>query len=112
MEEIGSIRFYFTGSSDDVYIKVDFPETMEDTEAKEKMIALLYGINTGAFTEDCSTAIVSEGQEKGKEKLATEIVEGWRDVILQYVAASMTEDQTEENEPCIKPSQVFRLRIT
>jgi len=112
MEEFGSIKFYFTDSGDDVYIKVDLPETMDDLEVKEKMITLLYGINTGAFTEDCSTAIAAEGQASGKEGLATAIIEGWRDVILQYVAASMTENQLEDNEPCIKPSQVFRLRIT
>ena len=111
MEEFGSIKFYFTDSGDDVYIKVDFPETMDDSEVKEKMIALLYGINTGAFTEDCSTAIASEGEFTAKQDLATGIIEGWRDVVLQYVAASMAENQSED-EPCIKPSQVFRLRIT
>lgn len=110
MEDFCSITFSFNKESDDIYININLAENMSDEDIEEKMTVLMYGINTGMFADECVTALASKGETGGREKVCQSIIDTWRSMLLEHIASTAKGD-INSDEPCIKPSDVFRLRI-
>ncbi len=107
----GHVTFYLGEADDDVFIEVGIPDDQPHEEIKLKMLQLLYGINSGMFLEDCATSLIEHGEATGKNQLCSEIVEEWRDLILEYIKSTTDEPDRKSSVPCVRPTEVFRSRI-
>ena len=108
----GYVAFHLGESEEDVFVEISIPVDQPHEEIKTKMLRLLYGINSGAFIEDCASCLIEHGASSGQSELCSEIVADWRDLILEYIKEADDETNRALTDPCVKPTQVFRSRIS